>query len=298
MAAAVSPAVTIFALRGNAVQNAVHWSARPPHNLPLERTAAAVYFTCGRASRVRRRGRSTALRLCLGGAGYVGTMRRFFNVLTIASLLLSLAVAGWWLRSRSTWETMYFRTGSWLWNIDSALGKLTVGYYRNWPGAPRHHYRVSEPDPYKSVTPVFAWFPGTGAKRVEWAKGPFEGAYGTACLVLRADGSVDWDMPALPVLRGLATAKLSPPIPFASITLPHWFLVALFALPPIIKTGAMVVRSVKRWLRRSHGLCSDCGYDIRESPARCPECGAATLAPPAVRPRHNPPTMKPSSRQA
>jgi hypothetical protein len=31
-----------------------------PHNPPLERTAAAVYFTCGRASRVRRRGRSTA----------------------------------------------------------------------------------------------------------------------------------------------------------------------------------------------------------------------------------------------
>ena len=31
-------------------------------NHPLERTAAAVYFTCGRASRVRRRGRSTALR--------------------------------------------------------------------------------------------------------------------------------------------------------------------------------------------------------------------------------------------
>jgi uncharacterized protein YtpQ (UPF0354 family) len=31
-------------------------------NPPLERTAAAVYVTCGRASRVRRHGRSTALR--------------------------------------------------------------------------------------------------------------------------------------------------------------------------------------------------------------------------------------------
>jgi hypothetical protein len=31
-------------------------------NPPLHWTAAAVYFTCGRASRVRRRGRSTALR--------------------------------------------------------------------------------------------------------------------------------------------------------------------------------------------------------------------------------------------
>src|SRR3954463_14110979 len=32
------------------------------HNPPLERTAAAVYFICGWTSRVRRRGRSTALR--------------------------------------------------------------------------------------------------------------------------------------------------------------------------------------------------------------------------------------------
>jgi hypothetical protein len=37
-------------------------------NPPLERTAAAVYFTCGRASRVRRRGRSTALRYVAGGS--------------------------------------------------------------------------------------------------------------------------------------------------------------------------------------------------------------------------------------
>src|SRR5215471_11993977 len=37
-------------------------AATAPDNPPLERTAAAVYFVCGRASRVRRRGRSTAFR--------------------------------------------------------------------------------------------------------------------------------------------------------------------------------------------------------------------------------------------
>src|SRR5579862_3429180 len=39
------------------------------HNHP-ERTAAAVYYPCGRASRVRRRGRSTALRYPLPVMGY------------------------------------------------------------------------------------------------------------------------------------------------------------------------------------------------------------------------------------
>src|SRR5207248_2576790 len=36
--------------------------SRRRHNPPLERTAAAVYFSWGRASRVRRRGRLTAFR--------------------------------------------------------------------------------------------------------------------------------------------------------------------------------------------------------------------------------------------
>lgn len=43
-----------------------HFGGR--YNPPLERTAAAVYFTCGRASRVRRRGRSTAFRYLSGNA--------------------------------------------------------------------------------------------------------------------------------------------------------------------------------------------------------------------------------------
>src|SRR4051812_31813099 len=154
-------------------------------------------------------------------------MRRLPNVLTIASLGLSLAIAASWLRSRSTWETLYFRTGGWLWHMDSALGKLTLGYYRNWPNAPRHHYRAAKPDPYQSVTPIFAWYPGTGASRIAWVRGPFSGAYGTTCVMLRADGAVDWDSPALPALIDFWSAKFTSPIPFASVTLPHGSLAAL-----------------------------------------------------------------------
>jgi hypothetical protein len=202
--------------------------------------------------------------------------RRLFNVLTIASLVVSLAMAAWWVRSRSTWETAYVRTGSWLWNGNSAVGKLTVGYYRNWPEAPRHHYRVSDLDPIKSVTPVFAWWAGTGARRVEWGRGPFGGAYGTVCIVLRADGFVDWDSPAFPVLKALETAKLSSPIAFASVSLPYWCLVMLFAGAPAGKVLAMALRRMRRRVRRSRGLRPSCGYDVRASPARCPECGAGT----------------------
>ena len=51
-------------------------ATRPRHNPPLERTAAAVYFTCGRASRVCRRGRSTALRQAVKRDHIVANARR------------------------------------------------------------------------------------------------------------------------------------------------------------------------------------------------------------------------------
>src|SRR5262245_1950647 len=58
-------------------------AVRPPDNPPLERTAAAVYFVCGRASRVRRRGRSMALR-------YPPQMKQRWIILTAAVCVPSI----------------------------------------------------------------------------------------------------------------------------------------------------------------------------------------------------------------
>lgn len=208
-------------------------------------------------------------------------------MLTIAFGVCSIAVAVWWVRSSSTSETLYLRTGSWLWVVDSSRGTLTLGYFRDWPDAPSYHYRSSEPDPQKSLTPVFAWFPGSGASLTEWTRGPISGAHGTVCVVLRADGSVDWGSPALPVLENLASSKLSTPLHCASVTLPHWLLVFVFAAPLMGKVLVIAMRRLKRRLRHMNGLCPTCGYDLRASTERCPECGKNTLT-------FRPPTRAPT----
>ena len=48
----------------------------------------------------------------------------------------------------------------------------------------------------------------------------------------------------------------------------------LFIIPTVLLARVYC----KRWLRRSHGRCMTCGYDLVASPNRCPECGAACKA--------------------
>ena len=57
-----------------------------------------------------------------------------------------------------------------------------------------------------------------------------------------------------------------------SVALPHWFLVAVAAVPPAIWLGR--VRRARRTRHRQvNRLCPSCGYDLRATPDRCPECG-------------------------
>jgi hypothetical protein len=69
---------------------------------PVERTAAAVDFICGRASRVRRRGRSTASRY---PAERVNSRQR--NILLLASAMALVVLIGAWALWRATPPTQF-----------------------------------------------------------------------------------------------------------------------------------------------------------------------------------------------
>jgi hypothetical protein len=62
---------------------------------------------------------------------------------------------------------------------------------------------------------------------------------------------------------------LYPPVAAYLICMPPWFVILIFAVPPLI------------WLKRKRredgadrGVpCEACGYDLRATPDHCPECG-------------------------
>jgi hypothetical protein len=62
------------------------------------------------------------------------------------------------------------------------------------------------------------------------------------------------------------------------VTIPHWLLVLVFALPCTI----WVVGKLRR---TRVGFCRKCGYDLRATPGRCPECGTEQ---PTTKPLANP----------
>jgi hypothetical protein len=59
----------------------------------------------------------------------------------------------------------------------------------------------------------------------------------------------------------------------STYAVPDWFLSLPFAVLPLIRC-CQRWRAQTRLARGKHGLCVECGYDLRASPQRCPECGA------------------------
>jgi hypothetical protein len=90
-------------------------------------------------------------------------------------------------------------------------------------------------------------------------------------------------VPAIPTVRGLEIEELKAK-PGVDITT-RWIcfypgrLSATLGMPAIAWLVFKVIRTIPHLRARGwgasarRGLCPECGYDLRATPARCPECG-------------------------
>jgi hypothetical protein len=59
---------------------------------------------------------------------------------------------------------------------------------------------------------------------------------------------------------------------------PYWGAVTIFLVLPALAVIFEIVRRKIARSRRDRTLCEHCGYDLRATPDRCPECGAVPRA--------------------
>jgi len=60
-----------------------------------------------------------------------------------------------------------------------------------------------------------------------------------------------------------------------NLIIPFWLLTTLTAILPLFEIP-LLLGAFERSMRQTHGLCLNCGYDLRASPTTCLECGQPT----------------------
>ena len=190
--------------------------------------------------------------------------RRLLNLVTALSLLLSVVVAAWWVRSYFVtdrfFHSWFAARGPW---TDWVQDELQVG--RGGVGVGR----IVQSE----ITPDYQ-------RRME-------------ALLLKVGGRPFFHEGLAPTYPNLKTTGKQPTLGFKydafenliptntprsawgkEVVVPLWALFPWIAALP----GWRGWRWWRRRRRYAAGLCQCCGYDLRASPDRCPECGAAPAA--------------------
>jgi len=188
--------------------------------------------------------------------------RRLLNFVTFLSLVVCVAAGALWVRSYRVEEEFEWgavrgeeRVG---YSAKSYVGGVHVarcvetGLFRHPNGYRRTAVAYDEgPEEGDGLPPHWAdAYPVTDTWFDRWG---FSAAHGT--------------MPHFGLMTGpgdLGSTRV------AVLVVPHWFLLALAALPAAVRAPGWV----RRRGRARRGRCAACGYDLRATPGRCPECGA------------------------
>jgi hypothetical protein len=217
--------------------------------------------------------------------------RALLNFLTVLSLLLCLAAIGLWVRSY--WAVDIVKLGSQrLYKAASGGGGVMLesvefvrreGNWRTDPGAATGQLSTYAETHEDYLGAADASYPGPGRR---WERTAFSYTTRGAFWNLAWTGVAHPAWPQVPPVNKRAGATYDNATGGAverwfigrALWLPYWLPAAAFAVAPAAWASRAGARRRQRRLRL--GLCPNCGYDLRASPARCPECGAPPKSPP------------------
>jgi hypothetical protein len=185
-------------------------------------------------------------------------MRRFgslmFNLLTVLSLVLCVAIALLWVRSYFAGDEFEVRKSWKLW-ARSDTGSLdfgtTVPFVESWTLHPPRRLTRTAGSLYCPKWEAGCTRPSRPMRRElglnKFSSGRYEAIYQATVLNNLQEFMGE---------RGYRVA------------FPHWFPLSILGIVPILW-----FRNWRRGRRPLAGYCARCGYDLRATPDRCPECG-------------------------
>ena len=170
--------------------------------------------------------------------------RRLINLLTLLSLLLCVAVVGLWVRSygRGDAWTVREREGPQCFSdtlqLESSRGGLTEYRSQSSAGPPPQWCRVGGGTAPDSIAETLGFSIRYSAAYSQVFNTELNGTLGTY---------------------------------HREVRVPYWSFFSLSSVVPALR----IASAMRRRHRKSIGLCSSCGYDLRATADRCPECGHA-----------------------
>jgi hypothetical protein len=216
--------------------------------------------------------------------------RRLSTILSAVSLLLCIATAALWARSRSYYESYCVARANWGFVVHVSGGEAAL----EWMYVPRGEGNFcwnmdlqGQPDPistadpnpmgatdYVRMRPDFAWLgnpnvmlpPALAWHRFSFLQSRFiTTGFGESPIEFTPTAQ------AAPVLTAATMT-------FVGVGLPLWAVMLMTAVLP----AAWLAAKLRRRRYRAPGQCAACGYDLRATPGRCPECGAVPRTAPLI----------------
>ena len=178
-------------------------------------------------------------------------MRRWtFHLLATLSLALSIGCAVLWARSVD--------------RSDSLTHRGSGGTVRRIMTVPHALAYQSFPMPQSFLERVMVRVPdGWSTRSTPWGKSSYQLAAGAIAVhVTEINQPPSFDSLGLGFGWSHRAGERTTAVPL-------WFLVIAFSILPIV----WLRRARRDRVRQRHGLCPQCGYDLRATPGRCPECG-------------------------
>jgi hypothetical protein len=170
-----------------------------------------------------------------------------FNALVVVSLLLSLAMAGLWVRSYWVADVFQIDRGHGFFFLEATRGRLTL-----------LDARINDETAWAYFKAQNHWGASYSRQR------PYD-PYPT-----RGTGVVVWDVGGLRYVVSDAASRGA--LLGRMLIIPIWMIIV-----PLVSFGLWgglrLAPARRRSSRRRRGECAKCGYDLRATPERCPECG-------------------------